>query len=559
MLPVCGSAVASYRRPMGWFDDFTDFVEDTADVVVDVASDAAGAVGDVADAAVTAVGQAAAAAGGVVTEVAGFADDLSGGVFGGFLDVADDLVFDNVDYLTGGVVDIDYDDGGFGVSLGVDGVMSFGASVGEAGVGFESTTLISGFEASANADGLSVSGSAGIDFGPLPYAEGHVDISPNGDISIGGELQGTVPTPWGMLSGAANGGFVKTDAGYAVAGDIDATLTLPSGTQVGGGLSGNLSVEADGDTSYGVGANAFVGQVGVGRVGVGFEHQRVEDDGNVFEQTSANASASGFGMSAQAGVEHTEVELTDGRSFSNTATSADIQGFDSDSILQLGTQLLGAAGVDVPTDAGGLLEALGADGMGDLVGALTEGGQLDSFVSSLGADGVSGLIGKAMDGGVVHDLLGGLGDDAIGSVLGQLAETGGLGDVLGALDADATAGLVSRLVAGPAAGSGQAAPQAAPSPAATGADVDVLGAAVYEPSAAAGFSDDLPPAATWRESGAAAEPPLDEWAADDNEMVAYDPPPVEPAPESEAVTEFDTAVAAADTVAVEADALFDDL
>ncbi len=558
MLPVRGPVAASYRRLMSWFDDVTDFVEDAADVVVDVAGDAAGVVGDVADEAITAVGQAAAAAGGVVTEVAGFADDMSGGMFGGFLDVADDLVFDNVDYLTGGLVDIDYDDGGFGVSLGVDGVMSFGASVGEAGVGFESTTLISGFEASATSDGLSVAGSAGIDFGPLPYAEGHLDITPTGDISVGGEFQGTVPTPWGMLSGAGSGGFVKTDAGYAVAGDIDATLTLPSGAQVGGGLSGNVSVEADGDTSYGVGANAFVGQAGVGRVGVGFEHQHLEQDGNVFEQTSANASASGFGMSAQAGVEHTEVELTDGRSFSNTETSADVQGFDSDSILQLGAQLLGAAGVDVPTDANGLLEALGADGMGDLVGALTDGGQLDSFVSSLGADGISGLIGKAVDGGVVHDLLGSLGDDAIGSVLGQLSEAGGLGDVLGALDADATAGLVSRLVSGAAPAPAQPTETAALAAIDDGLDADVLGEMTYETSAAAGSFDAAPPLSVTPIDMAVADPQLDEWTGG-TDLTAYEPAPVETAPAPEEPTEFDSAVAAADSVAVEADALFDDL
>ncbi|CAN0253504.1 unnamed protein product, partial [Phaeothamnion confervicola] len=42
-------------------------------------------------------------------------------------------------------------------------------------------------------DGFHVGGSAGIDFGPLPFVEGHIDVAPDGGISIGGELQGVLP------------------------------------------------------------------------------------------------------------------------------------------------------------------------------------------------------------------------------------------------------------------------------------------------------------------------------------------------------------------------------
>ena len=50
------------------------------------------------------------------------------------MNVADDYVFDSVDYVTGGAVNIDFDDGQFSVGAGIDGIASMGASVGEAGI-----------------------------------------------------------------------------------------------------------------------------------------------------------------------------------------------------------------------------------------------------------------------------------------------------------------------------------------------------------------------------------------------------------------------------------------
>jgi hypothetical protein len=530
---------------MGFFSFVSDAVSDVADAVGDTVADVAETVGDAALEVTTFIGQAAGEVGTIVGDVATVVDDISGGAFSTILNGLDDTVFDTVDYLSGGIIDVDFDDGNFSANVGIEGIASFGGSIGESGITFGGSTLLGGSEFSATDDGFGISGSAGINLPGLPYVEGHTEFGPNGEISVGGEVQGTIPTPAGLVSGEVSGGFVRNaDGSFAADASLEGMLTTAGGVQVGGGVHGGVAVEADGDTSFNVGGDAFVGLVGVGRVGVGVEHTHIEQDGNTFTQTSAQGQASGFGMSASAGVSHTELETADGRQFSDTTASADLKGLDADSIMQLGSTLLGAAGVDIPVDADGLVGALGAGGVGDLFGSLTEGGQLESFI-------------------------GGLSSDGLGSLLGNAAEGGMLGDLLGSLGSDAAAGLITRLVTG----GGTPAPGGSPAPTTVAADDDVLGAS------AAGAA----PLPSFELSDAASGDPSSMSVGFDEQAATFDPvfeastdpvfdaaapaavitsaPDVEPFVEvaPEPVEEFDVAIEAADTVSTQSDALFDDL
>ena len=44
-----------------------------------------------------------------------------------------------------------------------------------------------------------VAASAGVDFGPLPTVDGHIEMNDDGTVRIGGEVQATIPTPFGDL------------------------------------------------------------------------------------------------------------------------------------------------------------------------------------------------------------------------------------------------------------------------------------------------------------------------------------------------------------------------
>src|SRR5690606_9354376 len=115
----------------------------------------------------------------------------------------DDTVFDGIDYLTGGAIDIDFDDGQFGVNLGISGLAQVGVGLGEDGVTATLDAGLASVDLGLTDEGLSLATEAGIDFGPLPYMNGHVEIGADGDVSIAGHVQGTVPLPGGILSGHA--------------------------------------------------------------------------------------------------------------------------------------------------------------------------------------------------------------------------------------------------------------------------------------------------------------------------------------------------------------------
>jgi hypothetical protein len=569
---------------VGFFDDIGDAFSDAADAVGDVASDVGEAVVDAADAAGSGIGEAGewfagasgdlgAGLGSAIDWTATALDDASFGMAGSSLNFLDDTVFDTVDYLSGGVVDVDFDDGTFSAAAGIDGIMSYGASVGEHGVTASYGTLVATGEAGLTDQGFNIGASGGIDFGPLPYAEGHIDLDANGTVSIGGEAQGTIPTPIGFVSGDLDGGFSRTpDGAWAGNLSVDGQLTLPSGTYVGGSFDVAHQQTADGDSITSVGVGGSVGQYGVGEVGADIDYTHAEVDGVTLDQVSGSAHASGYGV--EAGVEggyqrveaggdvietggvsghvsgygqSAEGEVTytggtvGGQSFSDWSAEGSLD-IDPEALREVSTSLFGE-GAELPASADDLVGMLGAGGTGDLLGQLG-GSQLSSFVGSLAPEAAQDLANKLIADGNFGSLLGGDGA-AVHDLLGKVADAGGLGDVLGQLDPGTTANVVSTLAT--------SSPSAMPTGAVPVAD-DVLGSAppeaVAAPVAATTTTPDLTlaadplvgePVAVADVAGAAA--PVDEMA----------PVPVVPEP----VDEFTQQIDAADQAEESVDDLFE--
>src|SRR5215813_11326750 len=119
---------------MGLWDDFTDAVSSVSTAV----GDGIGAVGSAID-------------------------DATGGLASSALNYADDYVFDTVDYVTDGAINIDYDNGNFSAGVGFEGLAYTGVSVGTSGIS-TSGELIGGtsYGFGITDDGFTMSGSAGI-------------------------------------------------------------------------------------------------------------------------------------------------------------------------------------------------------------------------------------------------------------------------------------------------------------------------------------------------------------------------------------------------------------
>jgi hypothetical protein len=281
---------------MGWWSDLKDSVSDVADAVGDTVSDVAESVAD------TAVDAASSVA-----------------------TITDDYVFDTVDFATLGLVDVDYDGGTFGVSLGIDGVAGAGVSLGENGFGFESDTGLASASLQIGPDGVAASSSAGIDFGPLPYMEGHVEVSADGDVSVGGQIQGTIPTPIGILSGEAAAQVDVTDEGWGASIEADGTLRLPSGTTVGAGVAAS-HMETDDGSITSVSGHGSVSMPGIGTAAGGAGYQRVEQGGDVLETFHAEGQADVLGVRAAAEADYVHAQTADGQEYSDWSGQAAVDG-----------------------------------------------------------------------------------------------------------------------------------------------------------------------------------------------------------------------------------------
>ena len=249
----------------------------------------------------------------------------------------DDTVFDGVDYVTGGVIDIDYDDGRFSASAGIDGVATAGASIGENGITASSDSLLGSTDIGLTDEGLLVAASAGIDYGPLPYFDGHVEVDANGDIDINGRAQGTVPTPYGIFSGSTSGGFVRTEEGWGTFVDTDGSWTLPSGVTLAGGMNAGY-MEQGGDSQTTFGTHVSVSEAGYGTVGAGYQYESETRDGVTLTHQEGEVFAEGGGARITASASETELETPDG-TFSTSESGVDLSGSTIDMLGQLGGAL----------------------------------------------------------------------------------------------------------------------------------------------------------------------------------------------------------------------------
>lgn len=321
---------------MGW-----GFIGDLVDDVVDVASDVGSGIADAAEAVGEGVVDVAGSAGGYVGDTIGAAgtvvDTLSFGTASALANAVDDSLLDGVDYVTGGVVNIDFDDGRFSASAGIEGVATAGASIGENGITASSDSLLGDTDIGLTDEGLVVANSGGIDWGPLPYYEAHVEVGANGDIDINGRLQATIPTPYGVFSGSNSGGFVRTEEGWGTFVDTDGSWTLPSGVKIAGGTNVGY-MEQGGDSKTTFGTYGAVGEEGYGTVGAGYNYESETHDGLTVTRHEGEVFAESYGTRVTASTSETELETPDG-TFSVSESGVDLSGSTIDMIEKVGGAL----------------------------------------------------------------------------------------------------------------------------------------------------------------------------------------------------------------------------
>ena len=446
---------------MDWFEqamsDLGDAVEDAVEWVGDAAEDVVEAVvdvvEDVVEAVVDVVEDVVEVVVDVVEDVVEVVVDVVEDVVDWTLTVADTVIFDPVDFITGGVIDIDYEDGQLTGALNL-GIASVGISVGEQGfaahAGFDLGIASSEISYDSD-DGLAMSGSIGIDWGPFPYAEGHMDIGLDGEISIGGQIQGTLPLPFGSIGGEIAGELYRdADGTWGATSTVDVLLDGPGDTgasfhndasielgpegfeastttdilldgPLGSGTElhsdASIDLQADGDVLFDAGIEA--GATGLGGEGVaadanvGFSNI-TDEAGNIITTAGADAGILIGDTAIDAEAEFVGTRAADGERSSDVSGDVDVTGFDLTPgdgtqpavevpVLQDGnsinnpaiTSLLDLAGT------GDLSDAL-ASGEADVEQAveLVESGAFDDFSSDI----VSSEITEAAAGEVWDDL-----------------------------------------------------------------------------------------------------------------------------------------------------------
>jgi hypothetical protein len=498
-------------------------VVDTAGAVYDGAGDAYYAVAEAVDDASEVVADVISSAPRVISDGLTALDDEAGGVFSGALGVLDDTLLDAVDYVTGGVIDIDYDDGTFSAAAGIEGLVRVSTSFGEDGYSADADTVLANLAASVNdVSGVSMSGSAGIDYGPLPYAEAHATFAPNGDLTINGRLQGTIPIEGIPITVNASGGIVLTDEVNALSYEAEVGMPVMDGIDLKVGAKGTFVSEADGDTSMSHSATIegeFKDLVTV-KVTAGMSH--LEDDGTVVDQTRMEAGAAGFGVEATVGASTTRVTDDEGVDVTVSSVTGDVD-WHAESAVDAVMQLSGADKA--------VKEALGKDAAAVLTGDSSYGKSLADRPGPI--DPVKAGTADALD------------------------------TVLKAVDPADRAAVQAAIDGSPLPDEPDAAVQPADDLAAPVATDSPMGAPYTDEMLSDDMSlDDLSADPMVSEGEHADEQYVDEAYTDtsSDEMVSY-PEPTEPMfSEPEQVsTEFDQAIETADAVVDESAALFEDL
>lgn len=379
-------------------EDAVDWVgqaaEDVVEAVVDVVEEVAEVVEDVAEAVVD-----------VVEDVVDWT-----------LTVADTVIFDPVDFITGGVIDIDYEDGQLTGELNL-GIASVGISVGEQGfdthAGFD-IGIASGEVSYDSDDGFAISGSLGVDWGPLPYAEGHLDIGTDGTISIGGEIQATLPLPFGSIGGEASGELYRSaDGTWGATSVIDVAIDGPLDTGASFHNDASLEIGPDGfsastttdvlidgprdtgasfhnDESIEVGPDGFAaststdidvdGPLGSG-AGLHTDASVEFADGDVLLGTGFEADASGpGGKGIEASVEIVGARSAGGERSSSISGDVDVTGFDGAMAGDGGLSAASASNEAALTEGAAPEPIL--DPLADSVSVLAGSGDLSDAISS---------------------------------------------------------------------------------------------------------------------------------------------------------------------------------
>jgi hypothetical protein len=301
---------------MGLFDSFVDALADAGEAVID-----AGAV--VVDTGADVVGAVGEATGEVLDTAITVADIATAGVVGDALAVVDDVVLDTVDTATGGIVDIDLDDGTISASVGIDGIADVSASVGRDGISSDAVAVNQAVGASVGKDGVGTTIDAGINYGYLPYVHTDLEVQPDGDLRLDTEVQGTLPTPYGLVSGEVVTDIARTEDSFAVTYDAEGQLLTSSGVTIGGDVLVDYEHTPDG-SNLALGLGGFVSKPGMGRAEAEVGYQRTEMDGVVVEAYHAAAAAEGYGVTAGAGVDHVVATAASGETVSVTQTATEI-------------------------------------------------------------------------------------------------------------------------------------------------------------------------------------------------------------------------------------------
>jgi hypothetical protein len=382
-------------------EDVGDFIEDTAEDLVDDAAEVASQAWDTAQDAYETAGDAAAAVVDPVMETV--VNPVGEALLGG---LEDSGFFDVVDYATVGIIDMSYGDNGFTLDFGIDDIAGFNLNVGNGGFAFEGDYGAQHLGVGWNDNGFDASAALGIDWGPLPYTEGHGGVAPDGNLGVGGEWQGYFPLPGGMVGGHTSADYQETDDGFRTDWDVTPGVYEPTGEYVGVGTHGSYSESKDG-YDFNVGVHAEAGQEGV-----------ISARGSLDYDESRHGDVRTQGVSASATVEdevtHTTVEGRFG--YQHTETS---QG-DYDTIFgegevrgegfEIGGSVSGTRGPDgsitvagaVHGEAGGYEVAThgsvtaGPDGALSADGGIDEFGVPDDF--PVPTDGLPGLDDLPTDG-----------------------------------------------------------------------------------------------------------------------------------------------------------------
>ena len=239
-----------------------------AEGALELAGNAAGKVLDTIDAGAQALGDAAVE---VVEFGFGVVEDAWNSTVGPAVDAAlealeDAGVFDAIDAVTLGALDMSYDGEDFHGDLGISGLLHLGIDIGAEGVGAEGEAFGYGsFDLGVGSDGSidigmegGITGLYGLGFDLGLSDEGLWSLSADGEIHIPSPTVGTLDLELGAHA-------EQTGTGYGFGGEVTAGYTSASGSYVGGGYHAEHSKDGD-ETTTMVGGHEVVGQVGVGEI-----------------------------------------------------------------------------------------------------------------------------------------------------------------------------------------------------------------------------------------------------------------------------------------------------